>query len=70
MSAKQRENDNGYLDEPYNDPATSGLSGHLGYCVYCHDIILFGDEIVVKKGKICHLFCFKQKNNFEEELDF
>jgi len=46
------------------------------WCEYCKEPVQFTDNYVVKKGKIYHLFCFKQLNTFvddeqyeEEEID-
>jgi hypothetical protein len=40
------------------------------YCKYCKDAISNNDERVIKKEGTYHFFCWKQKTNCEEELNF
>ncbi len=42
----------------------------LGYCAYCKNPVYQNEEHVNKKDGVYHLECWKQKNGFEEELDF
>jgi len=40
------------------------------YCFYCKDEILDTDEIVRRKISVYHKFCWFQKTNNLDELDF
>ena len=41
---------------------------NIGWCWYCKGSVRLGDDFIVKKGKMYHLFCFYQMNDFVPEV--
>ena len=42
----------------------------LGWCSYCKDAVYTENDYIKKDGQLYHVDCWKQKNNFVEELEF